>query len=54
MKQVKEMALSIKKVGLKKSFKRYGWHMVSLVVLYYLIRDTILYIIIPYWIATSF
>ena len=54
MKQVKEMALSIKKDGLKKSFKRYGWQMVSLVVLYYLIRDTILYIIIPYWIATSF
>lgn len=53
MKQVKLMALSIKNDGLKKSFKRYGWRMVSLVVVYYLIRDTILYIIIPYFLLTS-
>ncbi len=54
MRNVKVMAMSIKNDGLKASFKRYGWRMVSLVVLYYLVRDTILYIIIPYFIATSF
>ncbi len=54
MNQVKQMALSIKNDGLKKSFKRYGWHLISLVVLYYLIRDIFLYILIPYWIAAAF
>ncbi len=31
--------------------KRYGWKLVVAIVVYYLIRDTVLYIIIPYLIA---
>ncbi len=34
--------------------KRYGWKLLVAVILYYLIRDTILYIIIPYLIARHF
>jgi hypothetical protein len=32
-------------------FKRYGWKLLLGLFLYYLIRDTILYIIIPYLVA---
>ena len=32
-------------------FKRHGWKLVWGFIVYYLIRDTILYIIIPYFIA---
>ncbi len=31
--------------------KRYGWKLVLAVVIYYLIRDSLLYIIIPYFVA---
>jgi hypothetical protein len=31
--------------------KRYGWKLVLAIVIYYLIRDSILYIIIPYLLA---
>jgi len=34
--------------------KRYGWKLLVAVILYYLIRDTILYIVIPYLIARHF
>jgi len=53
MKQMKEMALSIKNDGLRASFKRYGWRLFSLVVAYYLVRDTSLYIVIPYLVASA-
>ncbi len=32
-------------------FKRYGWKVGAAIFLYYLVRDTILYIILPLWIA---
>lgn len=54
MRQVKEMALSIKNDGLRVSFKRYGWRLVSAVVVYYLIRDLTLYVLIPYLMISSF
>ena len=53
MRQMKEMALCIKRDGLKAAFKRYGWRMVSLVVAYYLVRDISLYIVIPYLFASA-
>ncbi len=31
--------------------KRHGWKLVAAVVIYYFIRDTVLYIIIPYFLA---
>jgi hypothetical protein len=35
-------------------FRRYGWKMLLAVIAYYLIRDTLLYIILPYLIARQF
>ena len=34
--------------GLKLLFKKKGWYVIVAVVTYYLIRDSILYILIPY------
>lgn len=53
MQQVKKMALCIKNDGIKISFKRYGWRMVSVVVAYYLIRDLSIYVLIPYLVAQT-
>ena len=35
-------------------FKKYGWKFGVAIVLYYLVRDSILYILIPYLIARNF
>ena len=40
-----------RKNGFKKTLKKLGWKMIFLIVLYYLIRDSILYIIIPYFVG---
>ena len=45
--------LEIKKEGgVKLLFKKKGWQIIAAIVLYYLIRDTILYIIIPFYAYT--
>ena len=45
--------LEIKKEGgFKLLFKTKGWQVIAAIVLYYLIRDTILYIIIPFYAYT--
>ena len=38
----------LKEHGLKKTVKKFGWKLFAVIFLYYLIRDSILYIIIPY------
>lgn len=38
---------------LKRAFKKYGWKLGLLIVIGYLIRDTVLYIILPYLIARN-
>ncbi|MDA0913150.1 MAG: hypothetical protein O2818_09620 [Bacteroidetes bacterium] len=40
-----------KEQGFKGLIKKYGWKIVVAVFFYYLIRDSILYILIPYLIA---
>jgi len=40
-----------RKNGFKKTLNKLGWKMILLIVLYYLIRDSILYIIIPYFVG---
>ncbi len=37
-----------KQGGLKLLFQKKGWQVILAVVIFYLIRDTILYIVIPY------
>ena len=51
---IKENINYYKKNGLKKTIKKLGWKVVLLVILFYLIRDSILYIIIPYFVAREF
>lgn len=35
--------------GFKKTVKKFGWKLFFIIFFYYLIRDSILYIIIPYF-----
>jgi len=42
-----------RQLGWKGLFRRRGWKLVAVVVLYYLIRDTILYVLIPLAIAAG-
>ena len=51
---IKENINYYKKNGLKKTIKKLGLKVVLLVFLFYLIRDSILYIIIPYFVAREF
>lgn len=46
-------AQSLKRDGIKVTFKRYGWKIFVLLFTYYLVRDVTLYIIIPWWVAKS-
>jgi len=39
------------KARAKHLVKRYGWKLVLAIVIYYLIRDTLLYIVIPFLVA---
>ena len=39
-----------KEHGFKKTVKKFGWKLFTIIFLYYLIRDSILYIIIPYFV----
>ena len=47
----KEYRQVLKEQGFKGLVKKYGWKLVVAVFIYYLIRDSILYILIPYLIA---
>tara|TARA_B000000437_G_scaffold219119_1_gene199943 strand:- start:1551 stop:1748 length:198 start_codon:yes stop_codon:yes gene_type:complete len=51
---VKENMGYYKKNGFKKTIKKLGWKVLFLIFLFYLIRDSILYIIIPYFVAKEF
>jgi len=43
-----------KKEGFKAALKAAGWKIVLLIIIYYLVRDSLLYIVIPYLIARGF
>ena len=47
---VATMRLERRTNGWKGLFKRYGWRLVVGFVLFYLVRDTLLYIVVPYMI----
>ena len=38
-----------KEHGFKKTIKKFGWKLFAIIFIYYLVRDSILYIIIPYF-----
>jgi len=41
----------VKNHGLKELFKRRGWKFLLIIISYYAVRDSVIYIIIPYLIA---
>jgi hypothetical protein len=41
----------VKNHGLKELFKRRGWKFLLIIISYYAVRDSIIYIVIPYLIA---
>ena len=43
-----------RKGGLKLLFKEKGWHVFFIIIVFYLIRDSILYILIPYLIYKGY
>lgn len=51
---IKDYVAIWKNEGFKSLLKKKGWKVVILIVAYYLIRDSILYILIPYLIAKGF
>jgi hypothetical protein len=52
-KWIQEWTNIIKKEGFKSFVKQKGWKFVVAFILFYLIRDSILYIIIPYFALTE-
>lgn len=46
-----ESLLIVRRHGLRELFRQRGWRFVAAVVTYYLVRDTILYILLPLWVA---
>ncbi len=56
MKQVRDFIRTLKEerrtLGWKGLFRKRGWKLVALIVAFYLVRDTIIYIIIPLVIAS--
>lgn len=46
-----ESLLIVKRHGLRELFRQRGWRFVAAVVAYYLVRDTLLYIVLPLCVA---
>ena len=51
IKIIREYRKTLREKGVKGFIKTYGWKVVFGVFMFYLIRDSILYILIPYMIA---
>ena len=49
-----DMKATFKEGGFKGVWKRYGWKVVVGIFVYYLVRDSVLYILIPWMIAKHF
>ncbi len=49
-----EVRVTFKESGMKGVVRRFGWKIFAIFFVYYLVRDSILYILIPYLIAKHF
>lgn len=47
--QMKAIAQSVKRDGMRKTLSRFGWKILVFTFFGYLIRDVVIYILIPYW-----
>ncbi len=50
-KKIRQWKAILREKGFKAMMKEMGWKVIALVIVFYLIRDTFLYIIIPFLIA---
>ena len=48
-KVIREFTAGLKANGFKKTIAQYGWKVFAAVFFYYLVRDVVLYILIPIW-----
>ncbi len=53
-KPVREWTAIWKERGLRGLLKEKGWKIVAGLFVFYLIRDTVLYVIVPFWVARGF
>jgi hypothetical protein len=51
--KISDFIICLRQQGLKKTWKIYGWKAFSILFVYYLVRDTFLYILVPLLIATA-
>lgn len=49
--KIRELRAQLKEKGFKKFISELGWKVLLGIFLYYLVRDTLLYIVLPYLIA---
>lgn len=45
--EARDIIYSIKDRGFKKSYKTYGWRLLRVILIYYLVRDILIYIVMP-------
>ena len=51
---VQEWTGLLREKGLKEFLRLKGWKILAAIFVFYFIRDSILYIIIPFWVAQGF
>lgn len=51
---INECYLLLRNEGIRAVFRRYGWRVFVVVFFYYLIRDSIIYLLIPYMVTRHF
>jgi hypothetical protein len=47
------IADSLKREGLRGTVRRYGWRFFAMVFVCYLVRDVVIYILLPMWVTHS-
>jgi hypothetical protein len=51
---IKEWTILLREKGVKEFLRLKGWRIVAAIFIFYLIRDTLLYLVIPFMIAQGF
>ncbi len=54
LQRIKGFKKEIREKGFKQTLKDAGWKVAAVIIIYYLIRDTTLYIILPLYLGKSF
>lgn len=51
---VSQFKADVRREGLRKVSKRYGWRLFAVIFVYYLIRDAFLYLLLPFLFTRGF